>query len=115
MIAGMLFSLAVATSTGLPKGPPDCSQWYKTMVWVNLKNEGLVDPPKVTDTSGQATLLASETVGPNQLRKYVYLVTFPSKAGGSVQAIATGRSSKTECSETGVNVYIVSKFIDGGP
>jgi len=79
-----------------------------------LRNDGLLENADVDFSKTKTVRLASERLG-KDLWHQVYLVTFFKHSGGSIQAVVIHDASAEECSMTGVQVFVVSKRIDGRP
>lgn len=95
---------------------PDCSgvkRWATTMAYVNLKNAGITDSNKLDFTKTKTVRLASEKIG-KDLYRQIHHVTFTEKTGKVIEVITSNDASSEECSESGVDVYVVSKHL-GGP
>jgi len=106
--------LALTTPTlCLASSPAQCVSWPKNMAEVHLKNAGITDPAQLDESKTHAVRLASEKTG-KDLYRDVYDITFYEKSGRATEVITSSESSSTECSISGVDVYVVSKKI-GGP
>jgi hypothetical protein len=79
-----------------------------------LKNDGIMKSEEIDSSKTKTTRLASERLN-NDLWHQVYLVTFVSRSGESIQAIVVHDASMEECSMTGVQVFLVSKRLDSDP
>lgn len=109
-IAGLLLSATAATLSAQVKSP-DCSGpegWAASMAFVNLKNAGLTDNAKLDFTKTQSSRIASEPLAKGKFRQ-VHHVTFHQKDGQSIDVITVNDASFSECSESGVEVFVVSK------
>lgn len=82
------------------------------MAQATLKNYGLIDISSIDFKHIKAVRLASEKLG-NDLYQQVYDITYPLKHGGSVRIVTSSRASNEECSMSDVDIYVVSKKIDG--
>jgi len=78
-----------------------------------LKNAGITDPKKLDESRTKAVLLASEKTG-KDLYRQIYDITFVDKSGAKFQVITSSEASSSECSMSGVDVYVVTQKIDGG-
>ncbi len=83
------------------------------MALVHLKNAGITDPSQIDESKTKAVRLASEKLGKNRYRQ-VYDITFHDKAGQMIEVITSSEASSSECSMSGVDVYVVSRKL-GGP
>ncbi|WP_396334116.1 hypothetical protein [Burkholderia anthina] len=92
---------------------PACASWPTKMAISSLKNAGITDPTKLDESKTKAVLLASEKTG-KDLYRQVYDITFFEKSGAKIQVITNSEASSSECSMSGVDVYVVSQKIDGG-
>ncbi|WP_176026126.1 hypothetical protein [Robbsia andropogonis] len=92
---------------------PACATWPTNMAIASLKNAGITDPTRLDESKTNAVLLASEKTG-QDLYRQIYNITFFEKSGTKIQVITSSVASSTECSMSGVDVYIVSKKLDGG-
>jgi hypothetical protein len=114
----VLIALAgVAASGQRTSGPPDCTganRWPATMALVQSKNSGLTDTNKVDLDKTKVTRLASEQIG-RDLYRQVHLVTFTEKSGAVIEVITVNNASHQECSESDVEVYVVSKRLGSSP
>lgn len=107
-------ALALATpALCLASSPLQCVSWPKNMAEVHLKNVGITDPTLLDESKTHAVRLASEKIG-KDLYRDVYDITFYEKSGRAIEVITSSESSSSECSMSGVDVYVVSKKI-GGP
>ncbi|CAG2324342.1 MULTISPECIES: hypothetical protein [Burkholderia] len=48
------------------------------------------------------------------LYRQIYDITFVDKSGATFQGITSSEASSSECSMSGVDVYVVTQKIDGG-
>lgn len=93
--------------------PMQCASWPTNMAEVHLKNAGITDPTQLDESKTRAVRLASEKIG-KDLYRDVYDITFYEKSGTAIEVITSSKASSSECSMSGVDVYVVSKKI-GGP
>lgn len=84
------------------------------MAIVSLKNASITDPTKLDESKTKAVLLTSEKVG-RDLYRQIYEITFYEKSGATVQVITNSEASSSECSMSGVDVYVVARKIGGSP
>jgi hypothetical protein len=100
------------SSAGKVDGP-DCSGgWPTNMVFVYIKNAGLVDNSSIDFSKTKTVRLASQKIG-KDLWHQVYDVTYTRKSGDTIEAIAIHDASTEECSMTGVDVYVISRHLGG--
>ncbi|KVL70318.1 hypothetical protein [Burkholderia ubonensis] len=92
---------------------PACASWPTNMAIASLKNAGITDPTKLDESKTKAVLLASEKTG-KDLYRQIYNITFYEKSGAKIQVITRSEASSSECSMSGVDVYVVSQKIEGG-
>jgi len=93
---------------------PDCTGangWPTAMAFVHMKNAGLTDNAKIDFTKTTTVRLASERIGRKDLYRQVHLVTYTEKAGKVIEAITVSDASNAECSESDVQVYVVSEHL----
>ncbi len=83
------------------------------MAQVHLKNAGITAPDQLDESKTRSVRLASQKIG-KDLYRDVYDITFYEKSGRTIEVITASESSSSECSMSGVDVYVVSKKI-GGP
>ncbi|WP_257825102.1 hypothetical protein [Burkholderia glumae] len=92
---------------------PACATWPTNIAIASLKNVGITDQTKLDESKTKAVLLASEKIG-KDLYRQIYNITYYEKSGAKIQVITRSEASSTECSMSGVDVYVVSQKIDGG-
>jgi hypothetical protein len=116
---GMIFGMwilafgATVTATDVIKDP-DCSgsgAWPTSMAFVHMKNAGIPNNDKLDFSKTKTVRLASEKIG-KDLYHQVYLVTFTEKSGKKIEAIAVSDVSHTECSMSGVEVFVVLQHLN---
>lgn len=81
------------------------------MTFVHLKNAGLADNRNIDFSKTKTVRLASERIGKGLWRQ-VYHVTYTKTSGEKIDAIAIHDASDAECSETGVQVFVISKILN---
>jgi hypothetical protein len=90
----------------------------RALAFTHLKNAGLVRNETTDFPRTQIVLLASEQTG-KDLYRQVYKIIFADKSGNLVEVITINDASHTECSESGVEVFVISKDLgnlnEGGP
>jgi hypothetical protein len=96
---------------------PDCAGgWPTSMAFVHMKNAGLTDNDKIDFSKTKTSLIASERIRresrpSRDIYRQVHLVTYVEKSGRVIQAITVNEASSVECSESGVEVFVVSEHI----
>ena len=108
-IALVFFSLPVLAQH------PDCTgkdRWPAGMAHAHLKNAGIIDNYKVDFDKTKTVRLASEKIG-DDLYRQIHHVTFTEYSGNLIEAITMNDASNQECSMSGVDVYLISKHLDG--
>ena len=80
------------------------------MAHTYLKNAGLTDNDKLDFTKTRTARIASEEVR-RGLFKQVHHVTFTEKSGTTIEVITVNDASTQECSESGVDVYVISTHL----
>jgi hypothetical protein len=116
-IGSVVLVSAASDSAGAQRAAnhPDCSgvdRWAPSMAFVHLRNAGLTDNNKVDFTKTKVLRLASEQIG-KDLYRQIHEVTFTEKSGNVIEVITMNDASHQECSETGVDVFVVSKHLGG--
>jgi hypothetical protein len=109
-------SIAAASLPAAAAKSPDCAgveRWATSMALVHLKNAGLVNSDSIDVKKTATVRLASEKIG-KDLYRQIHYVVFTQKTGEKIQVITTNNASSEECSMSGVDVYVVSRKIDGG-
>ena len=107
-------SINAVSQSGKRHGPDCGGGWPTNMAQTLLKNNGVLKSEEIDSSKTKTTRLASEKLN-NDLWHQVYLVTFVSRSGESIQAIVVHDASIEECSMTGVQVFLVSKRLDSDP
>jgi hypothetical protein len=102
----MVCGLSRSSSAASPKCD-GVGNYAASMAFVLMKNAGLLTNEGVDFTATSVALIASEKIG-KDLYRQVHLVTYRLKSGTSVSAIAVNDASHSECSETGVKLYVVN-------
>ena len=109
---------------------PDCTSveaWPASMAYVELKNAGIIESDTLDLDKTKVLRLLSEKKGrvpyggPNgkeisiNLYYQVHRVTFVKKSGETITVITVHDASHMECSMSGVDVYIDSKYLTDPP
>ena len=92
---------------------PNCghpTDWAASMAFSHLKNAGLVSNDTADASKTKVTQLASEKTG-KDLYRQVFEISFTDTLGNTVQVITINDASHAECSESGVEVFVVSKHL----
>ncbi len=90
---------------------PECEgpdNWAASMAFVHMKNAGITTNSEIDFSKTRVTRLASEHTGKDIYRQ-VHLVVFTKQSGGTIEAITVNDASHSECSESGVEVFVVSQ------
>jgi len=85
---------------------PNCDSWPKMVSEQLLQNRGIVKMSDLDRTKTESTLLASEKKQKGLYTQIYYLV-FHDKQGKTYQVITKNDASHQECSETGVEAYLI--------
>lgn len=85
-----------------------CASWPTNMATGHLKDAGITDPGLLDHSKTKAVPLAVEKIG-KDLWRQVYEITFHEASGRVITVITENESSSTECSISGVAVWVVSK------
>ena len=101
--------LAVLPILSFAKGP-DCDSWPMNISEGWLKNAGIVDIINLDESKTKSTLLASEKKAKG-LYTQIYHFIFYDAIGNSYEIITNNDVSYGECSETGVDVYLISRSV----
>ncbi len=101
---------------------PDCAgpnNWHAEMAESEIVGSGLTNRDELDYGKTKVVRLASEKMGrvpysgkiSTVLYRQVHRVTFVKKSGESITVITVGDASHYECSMSGVDVYLVSKYL----
>ena len=108
--AGICLSIAVAACR--QEAPaPDCTgadQWPTNMAFAKLKNAGVTNNDRLDFAKTETVRVASERLKADLFRQ-VHHITFVEKSGTAIEVIAVNDASSSECSMSGVDVYVVSR------
>ncbi|MBC8732892.1 hypothetical protein [Paraburkholderia sp. UCT2] len=96
--------------------PPPCDRWPTNVAEGKLKAAGLIDQTKLDFSKTRAVRLSSEKIGKDQfygkdLYRQVYHITFYEESGKQVSVITVNDAGWTECSMSGVEVFVVSQHM----
>ena len=100
---------AVLPILSFAKGP-DCHSWPMNISEGWLKKVGIVDIINLDESKTKITLLASEKKAKG-LYTQIYHFIFYDAIGNSYEIITNNDVSYGECSETGVDVYLISRSV----
>jgi hypothetical protein len=92
---------------------PDCTapdRWQTSSTLVKLEAAGLVSPTELDPSRTKTTRLASEQVTSGRFRQ-IHETVFVKRSGATVRVITSSLASSEECSESGVEVFIVSRHL----
>jgi len=81
------------------------------MAFVHLKNAGLTNNERLDFDQTKTTRIASERIRPGVFRQ-VHRVIFTEHSGKRIGVITVNDVSMEECSESGVEVFVVARHID---
>lgn len=94
---------------------PDCAgigRWTTQMALVHLKNAGITDNNALDFTKTKTERLASEKIG-KDLYRQIHHISFTEKSGNVIEVITSNDASHTECSMSGVDVFVISRHLAG--
>ena len=117
IISGLLAVSILVLSFPVFAKSPDCTgpeRWPSSMAFVYLKNAEIIDSDTLDFDKTRTVRLASEKIG-KDLYRQVHLITFVKKSGEIVKTITLNDASHEECSVSGVDVYVVSKYLGDTP
>jgi len=92
---------------------PECAgadSWPATMAFVHLKNAGLARNDTVDFGRTKVVRIASEKIG-KDLYRQVHRVIFAETSGNLIEIITINDASHQECSEIGVDVFVVARHL----
>jgi hypothetical protein len=115
MRAWAIGTMAILLSWAAFAQNPDCTgvdNFPTRSAFVSLKNAYITDNYKVDFTKTKTVRLASEKIG-KDLYRQVHHVTFVEKSGTTIEVITVNNASNAECSESAVDVYVISKHLGG--
>ena len=99
--------LAILPILSFAKGP-DCDSWPMNVSESWLQNAGIVAIENINEPKTKITLLASEKKAKG-LYTQIYHFIFYDTTGNTYETITKNDASYEECSETAVDVYLISK------
>lgn len=110
----LFFVLACVAAPGISSAQdkhPPCAgveRWATKMAFVHLKNAGITDNDKLDITKTKTNRLASQRIG-KDLYRQIHHVVFTEKSGNVIEVITVNNASNQECSESGVDVFLISR------
>ena len=84
------------------------------MTQATLKNAGLLDNGEIDFSRTRVIRIASEKIGADRYRQ-VHRITFTKKSGETLEVIAVNDASHSECSESGVEIFLVARHFPASP
>lgn len=112
-LRGLVLFYAAARSTLLLAADPDCTapdRWQTSSTLVKLQAAGVVQSVDLDLPRTRTTRLASELEAGGRYRQ-IHETTFVTKSGRKVRVITSSLASTEECSESGVEVFVISKHL----
>ncbi len=102
-----------ATQAASPRcdGPEN---WAAGMAQATLKNAGLLNPGEIDFPKTRVMRIASEKIG-KDLYRQVHRIIYTKTSGGTLEVIAVNDASHTECSESGVEIFVVGQHFPASP
>jgi hypothetical protein len=85
-----------------------CAHWPTTMAIGNLTDARITRPELLDESRTRPVLLALEKIRKNLYRQ-IYEITFYEKSGREIKVITSNQASPSECSISGVLVWVVSE------
>lgn len=85
-----------------------CAHWPTTMAIGNLTDAHITSPELLDESKTRTILLALEKTRKNLYRQ-IYEITFYEKSGRQIRVITSNQASPSECSISGVLVWVVSE------
>jgi len=107
----VLAFIAVPGTSPAQDKHPNCAgveRWATSMAFVHLKNAGVTDNDKLDFTKTKTNRLASQRIG-KDLYRQIHHVVFTEKSGNVIEVITVNNASSQECSESGVEVFVISR------
>ncbi|MDG6094277.1 hypothetical protein LOC54_03990 [Acetobacter sp. AN02] len=91
-----------------------CTSWSESMAAVKLKNAGYLSEEELAAPKISSRVLAFQKVRTDLYREVFYM-TFTRKNGVRINVITRNDMTPTECSGSGVEVFMVSKTLGAEP
>ncbi|MCC8402469.1 hypothetical protein LJ655_11300 [Paraburkholderia sp. MMS20-SJTN17] len=109
-----LFALLLVTPVICLARPPGlpCTSWPVSMAEATLQNAGLVKAGEFDESRIKTTPISIEKVG-KDLYKQVFDIVLHSRSGRDFHVITVNTASSTECSMSGVDVYLIDRKFSG--
>ena len=107
-------ALSIALLGALPAAEaasPRCDgpeNWAAGMTQTTLKNAGLLNYSEIDFSKTRVVRIASEKIG-KDLYRQVHRIIYTKISGGTIEVIAVNDASHTECSESGVEIFLVGQ------
>ena len=108
----LILSIFVTTACA---AVPDCvgvNAWPASMAFVHLKNAGMLTNENTDFDKTQVRLLVSQAEK-GDLYTQVNEISFAKRDGSVVHVITVNKASNQECSESPVEVFVVSERLGG--
>lgn len=112
LVFGIIFFSFIVCGIANASEVSDCSKvgrWAETMSYVHLKNKHIINDSNIKADKTTISLLAEQKNDDNTFTQ-VHLVTYEKTDGKKIKTISINKASKEECSETGVDVYVVDEI-----
>lgn len=103
-----LFITSLANAKGRLEECAKPERYAASMALVHLKNAGLLENDKIDFSKTTVDLLASEKKAKGVFHQ-IQKIVFYEKTGKKIMVIAENDATKSECSLTGVKVYLIEK------
>lgn len=112
-VGEILGALLLACSVQASAADPDCAgpdQFPTASALVKLANAGLVDRAAINPSMTRVVRLTSARIADNRFRQ-IHEVTFVERSGRETRVLIDNVVSPDECSETGVQVFVISRVL----
>jgi hypothetical protein len=96
---------------------PQCDgpeNWAAGMTQATLKNAGLINYSEIDFSKTKVMRIASEKIG-KDLYRQVHRIIYTKTSGGTLEVIAVNDASHAECSESGVEIFLVGRHFPASP
>lgn len=110
---GLVMFYVAAHSPLLAAAGPDCTapdRWQTTSTLVKLQAAGVVRAADLDLQRTKTVRIASELESAGRYRQ-IHETTFVTTSGRKVRVITNSLASAEECSESGVEVFVISKHL----
>jgi hypothetical protein len=94
---------------------PDCSgrnRWSTRIAYQFLKNAGLTNDDRIAYERTETKRLAVQPIG-KDLWRQIQHIRFVETSGKTIEVITDSEFSSEECSMGDVQVYVISRYLDG--